>query len=193
MSAEQFEPHRIQLRPSSGHQGSRRWPQSANFPMIPLFAASRHKEAVQNASRVRRWTMSLMTKHLQRDSRTGWLSFRRAYPEHLRQFIPNQPRELKRSLGAKSLKDREALRRFGQLRLSLTPRAVTIPRAFSSLAIAEWDLLPSLGCLRSPAPNLRLAQRLGFLQRLAPQRCPFPPHETLRHRSGLPSLAPALS
>lgn len=53
-----------------------------------------------------------MTKHLQRDLRTGRLSYRRVYPVELRPFIPKQPRELKRSLGAKSLQDREAALRY---------------------------------------------------------------------------------
>lgn len=53
-----------------------------------------------------------MTKHLQRDTRTGRLSFRRAYPGELRPFIPKHPRELKRSLGATALRDREALARL---------------------------------------------------------------------------------
>lgn len=53
--------------------------------------------------------MGIMASHVQKDKKTGRLSYRRVYPEHLRPFIPKQPHQLKRSLASTSLKDREAL------------------------------------------------------------------------------------
>ncbi|WEK45782.1 MAG: hypothetical protein P0Y56_12180 [Candidatus Andeanibacterium colombiense] len=44
-----------------------------------------------------------MTRHVERDRRSGRLSYRRVYPAPLRPFVPRQTRELKRSLGADRL------------------------------------------------------------------------------------------
>ena len=52
-------------------------------------------------------------KNLERDPRTGGLSYRKAYPAELRPFIPGGPRnELKVSLGATSLTECGALAKF---------------------------------------------------------------------------------
>jgi hypothetical protein len=51
-----------------------------------------------------------MTRHILIDPKTKLLSFRRAFPEDLRPFVPQQCRELKRSLGARSLNDPAAAR-----------------------------------------------------------------------------------
>lgn len=56
--------------------------------------------------------MGASVEHLQRHSKTGRLSFRRTFPVELRPFIPNRQVELKRSLGATSIKDPKALERF---------------------------------------------------------------------------------
>ncbi|KPL68300.1 hypothetical protein SZ64_09320 [Erythrobacter sp. SG61-1L] len=86
-----------------------------------------------------------MTKHLQRDPRTGRLSFRRAFPDELRPFIPKQPRQLKRSLGAKSLHDREASRRFAE-------------------AQAEYERIVEAAQLRANGTSRQLASSdIGFL------------------------------
>ncbi|WP_434781437.1 DUF6538 domain-containing protein [Aurantiacibacter hainanensis] len=53
-----------------------------------------------------------MTKHIERDKRTGRLSYRRVFPAELRPFVPS--REVKRSLKAKTLSDPEAQRRFSE-------------------------------------------------------------------------------
>jgi hypothetical protein len=58
--------------------------------------------------------MGYMVRHIQADPKTGRLSYRRAYPAHLRPFIPKQPRELKASLGARSPNEPEALRRHAK-------------------------------------------------------------------------------
>lgn len=56
--------------------------------------------------------MGASVEHLQRHSRTGRLSYRRAFPAELRPHILNEPIELKRSLGATSISDPKALERF---------------------------------------------------------------------------------
>jgi integrase len=56
--------------------------------------------------------MGASVEHLQRHLKTGRLSFRRAFPVELRPYIPNQPVELKRSLGASSISEPKALERF---------------------------------------------------------------------------------
>ncbi len=86
--------------------------------------------------------MGIMTKHLQRDSRTGRLSFRRAYPPELREFIPKQPRELKRSLGATSLHDPEAAKRFSlaNAEYDRTVEAARLKAEGTSRPLRETDL-----------------------------------------------------
>lgn len=56
--------------------------------------------------------MGASVDHLQRHAKTGRLSFRKAFPSELRPHIPNQPVELKRSLGASNISDPNALGRF---------------------------------------------------------------------------------
>ena len=56
--------------------------------------------------------MGASVTHLQRQVKTGRLSFRRAFPVELRPHIPGHPVELKRSLGAQSLREPKALERF---------------------------------------------------------------------------------
>ena len=101
-----------------------------------------HKEAVQNASRLRRRVVGKMTKHLQRDSRTGRLMYRRAYPAELRPFIPKSPRELKRSLKASTLRDAEALRRFADANTEYerTVQAARLKAEGSSRPLAAADI-----------------------------------------------------
>lgn len=56
--------------------------------------------------------MGASVDHLQRQAKTGRLSFRRDYPPEVRPFIAGIPVELKRSLGAKSVTVPGALDRF---------------------------------------------------------------------------------
>jgi integrase len=58
--------------------------------------------------------MGASVEHLQKDPKTGRLSFRRAFPPELRPHIAGQPRELKRSLAAKNIAEPGALDRFKQ-------------------------------------------------------------------------------
>lgn len=69
--------------------------------------------------------MGACVEHLQQHSKTGRLSFRRAYPVELRRYIPNKPVELKRSLGASRINEPKALERF-------------------QAAAAEYDLVVSM-------------------------------------------------
>ena len=56
--------------------------------------------------------MGVCVKYLHRHPKTGRLSYRRAYPDELRPYIPNQLSELKRSLGADSIHEPGAMERF---------------------------------------------------------------------------------
>lgn len=56
--------------------------------------------------------MGASVDYLHEDRKTGRLSYRRAYPPKLREFIRGSPRELKRSLGASSISTPGALDRF---------------------------------------------------------------------------------
>jgi hypothetical protein len=56
--------------------------------------------------------MGASVKYLQRDKKTGRLSYRRAFPAHLRPYIRKAPRELIKALGASSLDDPQAASRF---------------------------------------------------------------------------------
>lgn len=60
--------------------------------------------------------MAVQAKYVQRNAKTGRLSYRRVFPPELRPFIESGnkagPIELKRSLGAKSLSDPETLARY---------------------------------------------------------------------------------
>ena len=47
------------------------------YGILCFLSASRHKEAVQNASDRRRLIMGVMTKHVEADRRSGRLSYRR--------------------------------------------------------------------------------------------------------------------
>jgi hypothetical protein len=56
--------------------------------------------------------MGASVDHLQRQSKTGRLSYRRVFPAELRPHIPGQPRELKRSLAASRIDTPGALERY---------------------------------------------------------------------------------
>ena len=58
--------------------------------------------------------MGIVAAHVVADKRTGRLSYRRAFPAELRPYVPKQVRELKRSLGASSLKEPSALRIYAE-------------------------------------------------------------------------------
>lgn len=56
--------------------------------------------------------MGASVEYLYRHPKTGRLSYRRAFPPHLRPHVPGQLRTLKHSLGTKSISAPEAMDRF---------------------------------------------------------------------------------
>jgi integrase len=82
--------------------------------------------------------MGASVDYLLRDSKTGRLSYRRAYPEELRPFVPGKPREFKRSLGSSSIQDPSAAARFSQAATDYE-RIVSLARKEASSSFDELD------------------------------------------------------
>ncbi|MFL6843881.1 MAG: hypothetical protein ACJ8ER_03255 [Allosphingosinicella sp.] len=76
-------------------------------------------------------------EHLQKDPRTGRLSFRRAFAPELRPHIPGQPRELKRSLAATNIAEPGAMDRFKRAATEYDRLTAQARKA----ATGSWDTL----------------------------------------------------
>jgi len=81
--------------------------------------------------------MGVSVRYLQKDSKTGRLSYRRAFPAHLRPYILNSPRELIKALGANSLDDGDAAKRFAAAR----DEYATIVANATKAAKGDYDAL----------------------------------------------------
>lgn len=101
--------------------------------------------------------MGASIRHLQRHPRTGLLSFRRVYPVALRPFIDASPKELKISLGARSLFDHDAAHRYCE----------AASRYARAVAVAEHSRRGDCAEPLPVAPSLPL-------ERLAVQHLPIP-------------------
>ncbi|GEM_PF-1405132 len=84
--------------------------------------------------------MGVMTKHIEKDKRTGRLSYRRVFPAELRPFLPS--REVKRSLKAKTFSDPEAQRRFheAQAEYERLERLARLKAENKAPALTEADI-----------------------------------------------------
>jgi len=100
--------------------------------------------------------MGASVDYLHEDQKTGRLSYRRVYPPKLREFIPESPHELKRSLSATSISTPGALDRF-QDAAEEYERTVTRARKVASGTFDDLDA-PRIAWLAQTYTATLLAQ-----------------------------------